>query len=165
MTADRPGPEEDGGAIAPVTDVASAAVLVALSAAALLWLIPAQTDATAGAYDLSPAAFPSLAAGTVLVLSLALLGLRLRRWRRERPPAEARGPATVLLEGLLWTAVCVAAMAGLRLAGFVATSALLLAGGMALAGQRAWPRVAVIAIALPLLLDQAAWWLFTVDLP
>ena len=54
---------------------------------------------------------------------------------------------------------------GLQTVGFIATSALAVAGWMLFAGQRRWLLVGAAAVLFPLAVDTAAWIFFTVDLP
>ena len=158
------GDTGDAGAIAPVDDAVAGVALAALASAALVWFIPAYTDASAGEYDVSPAFFPKLAVTIILVLSV---GLALMGFARMRGPSSATGStgASALLEFAAWNAVAAPAMLGIAQVGFVATAAVLIAAGMLLAGRRTWLLIAITAVAFPLLLDRAAWWIFTVNMP
>lgn len=158
----------NGGASAPVDDAVAGALLAVLAIGALVWFIPAHTDAAAGEYDVSPAFFPNLAATVLLALSvaLALAGIARMRFAAQQP---LRGIQSVgvsaLLELVAWSIIAALAVFGLATIGFVATTAVLIAGGMLLAGRRTWWLIAAVAVTFPLLLDAAAWWIFTVDMP
>lgn len=144
----------------PVADVVAGAVLAVLAVAALFWLIPTQTVVGGNAYDVAPGFFPRVAAVVVLVLAAALVVSGLRR----RSTA-AGGGWNVLGEAAVWAVVAPLAVVGLATIGFVVTSVLLVACGMIAAGARNRLLIAVVAVLFPLAVDQAAWLVFTVDLP
>jgi len=147
------------------TDLAAGLVLVALSLIALLWLIPQHTEAVASGFDIAPGFFPNLAAGVVLLLALGHTAQHL--WRRKAVADHAPDPqgSRILAELAIWALVAAATLAGLTRIGFVPTAALLIALGMVAAGARRWLLITAVTVAVPLLIDWAAWTVFTVDLP
>lgn len=157
--------DDDSGqsGVTPVTDIVAGAVLTALAAAALLWIVPAHTETGVSGYDVSPAFFPRLGAGVVLALALVLVATAARRHlAKDRDGASGR---RVLVDVLIWSAAAAGTVVGLQYIGFIATSAIVIAGWMLLAGQRRWLTIAAAALLFPFAVDQAAWFFFTVDLP
>ena len=143
-------------------DVAFGLVFAVLATAALVWLIPSQVSTQAGGTDVSPAFMPRLAAGTVLVLSLGLVGHRLARGRLS---GGARDGGRLLAETAALGAGGVAVMAGLATVGFLPTAmGLILAAGLAARQRPRW-WLLVLAVAFPVIVDLGAWHLFVVDLP
>ena len=147
----------------PATDIVAGVVLAALAVAALLWVVPAQTEPGGGGHDVAPAFFPNLAAGLVLVLAATLVATGTRRHLAGvRDGAAGR---RLMLDLLVWAAAAAATVVGLQQIGFVATGVVVVAAWMLLAGQRRWPVIVAAAVLFPLAVDGAAWVFFTVDLP
>ena len=159
------GPSEDtagGVRSSAAVDIAAGLVLAAAALFALVWLVPANTRPASSAFDVAPGFFPSLAAWAVLILSIALV---LARLRRLAPAEEAGAGFRVVGEIALWAAVASATVAGLSTVGFLPTAMVLMAATMAFAGVRRWWLIALWAAVFPLLVERAAWLVFTVDLP
>lgn len=150
--------QEDG--ISPLVDLASGGVLAAAALGALLWLFPATINTDADNYDISPALVPNLMAGAILILGVALtLSAFVRLDRRTKiDPVIWAGP-------LFWAVACTLLYLGFAHAGFLVVGPLVIALGLHFCGQRSWLLTAALAIGLPLLIDAAAWRIFTVDLP
>ncbi len=163
MTSAEAGEDTAADGTRPATDIIAGAVLVVLALAALFWIVPAYTETDVGDYDVSPAFFPRLGAGVVLVLALALIAVGARR--HMAGGKDGRPGRRVLLEMLIWAAAATATVVGLQTIGFIATSAIVVVGWMLLAGQRQWLLVGAAAVLFPLAVDTAAWVFFTVDLP
>ncbi|UCE30570.1 MAG: tripartite tricarboxylate transporter TctB family protein [Burkholderiales bacterium] len=156
-----PGPSA-GSRSARRTDLASGLTLVAVALAVLLWLIPTQIHTGAGEYDLSPAFFPRLAAWTLLGLSVLLV---LVRWLRPGPVQGTGAGFGAVGEFVAWSLLAALTMLGLNTIGFVPTAVALALAGAGLCGRRDWLRIGALTVAFVLLVDAAAWQIFTVDLP
>ena len=153
--------DDDGSASAPVVDLASGLLMAALAVLALAWIIPANVDADAGDYDVSPVFMPKLAAWIVLALGLLLAASAVRRasgaWRS--------APWSIVVDPLAWAGVSVLVYLSLMHLGFLVTAPAVIAGGLLYAGQRSPIIIAIISIGLPLLLNTGAWQIFQVALP
>ncbi len=163
MTPADAGGETGPAGTTPATDIAAGVLLAILALAALFWIVPAHTETAVGDYDVSPAFFPRLGAGLVLVLAFTLVATGTRRHLAGH--RDGRPGRRVLAELLIWSAAATATVIGLQVIGFIATSALVIAGWMLLAGERRWLLIGAAAVAFPLVVDTAAWVFFTVDLP
>ena len=160
------GHSDDGGLAAPVVEIASSCVLVLASLVTLFWLIPSHTNASAASYDVSPAFIPLVSAYMVLALSAIHLALSLRRYGAGRAGAVADPRARhILIDTTIWLVICVAIQLGLAWLGFLVVGPAAIAGGLYFAGQRNWWVITALAIVIPVLIDFAAWQVFTVDLP
>ena len=146
----------------PQVDVAAGAILAAISLFTLLWLVPNQTESSASEHDLSPGFFPTLAAATVLFLSVLIVASRLRHWGRGE--AGSRG-LSVLVEMASWTALSALVVLGLSEVGFLATMPILIALWMLVGGRKVWWQVLLLASLFPVVVDQLAWMIFSVALP
>ena len=156
---------DDAGPVGatPATDIVAGVLLAILALAALFWIVPAHTETNVGDYDVSPAFFPRLGAGVVLALALTLITTGARRHLAGR--GNGRPGRRVLEELLIWGAAATVTVIGLQTIGFIATSAVVVAGWTLLAGQRRWLLVGAAAVLFPLAVDTAARVFFTVDLP
>lgn len=143
-------------------DIVTGLLLALLAGSALLWLIPYHTEAPVSRYDIAPGFFPSLAAWAVLVLSVGLIGQRLLRFRHA---AGLTGGGNIVIEIVIWSITALLIGLGLNTIGFLITATVLIAAGMYFAGYRNGWLIAAIAMLFPLLIDQAAWQVFTVGLP
>jgi len=155
-------PDTDGRGHGPGVDVGAGLILAGLCAAVLVWLIPGQTQQPSNSFDMAPGFFPAAAAWTVLLLAAGLTIHRI--WRKPLSILPVRGRA-ITVEVAIWTGMSALAVLGLLHAGFYLTGAVLIAGGMLLCGCRTWWLIATIALSFPFFVDQAAWLIFTVDLP
>ena len=154
------GPAETG---APATDIVAGLLLAVLAVLALVWLVPGHVERSLSDHDVQPGFFPNLAAGVVLVLSLGLVVQRLLRGGGMR---SAFGQGRFVPADLaIWALVAGLAMVGLHTVGFLIVAPLLVAAGMLFAGCRQVWLIAAVAVLFPVLVDQAAWHVFTVDLP
>ena len=144
------------------TEIAAAFVLTAATLFALFWLIPNNTEPARSELDISPAFFPMLAAGLVLLLSLAMIVVRLTR--AVVATAELSGPA-ILSEVVVWCGASVAIWFALPVIGFIPTSiAVVILVGLA-TEYRKWWVLGAMAILFSIIVDFGAWQVFTVDLP
>ena len=144
------------------TEIAAALVLMGAAVFALLWLIPNHTEPARSELDISPAFFPMLAAGLVLVLSLAMIVVRLTR--QIVASVELSGPA-ILGEVAIWGGAGLAIWFALPALGFIPTSILVVVLGGFAAGYRMWWLLAALAVVFSVIVDIGAWQIFTVDLP
>lgn len=147
---------------AAAIDVAFGLLFAALAALALVWLIPAQVSTRVAGTDVSPTFMPQLAAGTVLVLSLVLVGHRVARARLS---GGAREGGRLMVEMAALGAGGVAVMVGLATVGFLPTAmGLIVVGGLVARHRPRW-WLLVLAVVFPVVVDLGAWHIFFVDLP
>ncbi len=160
---DRPAADGPDESEAPATDIVAGLILALLAGLALVWLVPGHVERSLSDHDVQPGFFPNLAAGVVLVLSL---GLVLQRFLRGGTMRSAFGQGRfVPVDLVIWGLVAGLAMVGLHTIGFLVVAPLLIAAGMLFAGCRRMWLIATVAVLFPVLVDQAAWHVFTVDLP
>ena len=144
------------------TEIAAALVLMAAALFALLWLIPNHTEPARSELDISPAFFPMLAAGLVLMLSFAMIAVRLTK--AVAASIDLSGPA-ILTELAIWCGAGLAIWFALPAIGFILTSiAVVVLGGLA-TGYRNWWVLGTLALLFSVVVDFGAWQIFTVDLP
>lgn len=153
--------QDDGSDTAPVIDLASGLLLAGLAGLALVWIIPANVDADAGDYDVSPIFMPKLIAWVVLALGLALAGSAAKRARTGWQPASW----TILSDTAGWAVASTLAYLALVHIGFQVTAPIIIAAGLWFAGQRSLILIVVLAIGLPLAIHTGAWQIFQVALP
>ena len=144
------------------TEIAAAAVLAAAALFSLLWLIPNHTQIAHSDNDVSPAFFPILAAATVLVLSLAMVVVRLTRG--VGTSLDLSG-LSVLRELVVWSVAAVTVYILMPIVGFIPTSVSIIAMGGLAAGARQWLVLALLAVGFSIAVDWGAWRIFAVDLP
>lgn len=148
----------DGAAI----DIAAGLVLAATALFAILWLVPENTESASSEFDIAPAFFPTLSAGIVLVLAIGMVVHRIVA----RPARDAAlSGMGILAETIVSLGIAALAVAGLVHLGFLPVATLLIGAGMVAAGQRNWLLIIAISLVFPVLIDQGAWLIFTVDLP
>ena len=98
----------------------------------------------------------------VLVLSVLLAASRLGRLRQ----GGGKGHGwSILLEVAVWAAVATAMLWAIEAIGFLVAAPVLIAAAMLVAGSRNLVLIAILSVAFPVIVDQAAWYIFTVDLP
>ena len=148
----------------PGVDIAAALFLAGLSLLAILWLIPANTEAGDGGYDVTPAFFPTLAASVVLVLSVVLAVSRLWKARAKSGPISGNG-LVILVEIVVWAVYATAGLWAISTIGFLVAAPVLIATAMLAAGNRNPLMILALSVVFPFIVDQAAWLIFTVDLP
>lgn len=163
MSADTHDDEDGTGATGPVTDFVAGLFLALCAMVALLWLIPTHTQAAMSEFDVSPGFFPELAAWAVLVLSLGLVARQVPKLKRMTGGANV-GRA-VLADIAIWCFVALFSMVALAKVGFLFVAPILIVAGMLAAGNRTYWMILGLAVVFPVLVDQAAWYIFTVDLP
>jgi hypothetical protein len=146
--------------------------MAVFAALLLAWVIPANTSPPQSENDLSPAFLPTVAAVTMLVLSLLLTSTTLLKERLEADTlheefgAEASGIGLREIRDIaIWGAFSVAMMLGFGTIGFVGTSMPALALMLLFAGQRGPVAIAATSIATPGLIYLIAWLAFGVQLP
>jgi hypothetical protein len=154
------------------TDIFSGIVLALTAVLLLIWIIPAHTSPPQSEGNLSPAFLPSFATVVLLVLAILLTGSSLLRSPAEADePHEEFGTET---SGIgwraagdigLWSAFSIAMMAGFLTIGFLATAIPALVFLMAYAGQRSPIAIGLVAVAIPLLIQQVSWHAFGVQMP
>ena len=143
-------------------DIAAGLVLAAMSTAALFWLIPNYVELGTSKHDVGPAFFPQLTAMLVLGFSLVLAIAKTIRYRKGNPGLSG---TSLGMETVIWAAISVLTVLGISKLGFLFIAPLLIGLGAIVCGYRIWWIIAALAIAFPIIIDQAAWLLFTVDLP
>jgi len=144
------------------SEIAVALVLMAAAIFALFWLIPNNTEPARSELDISPSFFPTLAMGIVLVLSLAMIVVRLTR--SIVSGVNLPGPA-ILGEIAVWSGAGVTIWFVLPVLGFIPTSVgVVVLGGLA-TGYRKWWILTTLAVLFSVIVDIGAWQIFTVNLP
>ncbi|MFK5977662.1 MAG: tripartite tricarboxylate transporter TctB family protein [Rhizobiaceae bacterium] len=147
---------------APLIEIAAGLVLAAMSIVALLWLIPYYVELGTSKHDVGPAFFPRLTAFVVLGFSILLVITKALRYKKGKP--ELSG-ASIVLETIIWATISILVIVGISNIGFLITSTLLVGFGAIISGYRTWWVIALLAVAFPVIIDQMAWLVFTVDLP
>jgi hypothetical protein len=153
-------PEDDR--VKPIVEIAAGIFLAAIAIFALYWVFPNYIVAVAGANDVGPEFFPKLATWTVLGLSILLIVTRIVQIKSSDGGMRGR---SILLEIVIWSVISVLSVLGLLNIGFLIMSPLIILFGAIACGYRNVWAIVFITIAVPLVLDQAAWLIFTVDLP
>jgi len=153
--------ESERGATARL-DFGAGALLAALSLGLFVWFIPTFAPGEGGPGQIAPSFFPRLAIAVVFVCALILMAVSARHLAVSAERAGVR----LLTEMVGWLVFAVALFALLRWAGFVPAGIFAVACGTLLTRYRRRPLLcAALAIALPLVLDVAAWQIFLIELP
>ncbi len=157
------------------THIWAGALLALVSLWCLVWLIPDNTAPAESELDLAPALVPSIAIGVCLVLAVVLAVQAVYGGRRvedgedhldEEFGAEATGAsAHVLLNLLIWTAIAGAAWFLIEHVGFEPAMTLFLVATMLFVGARNPWTIALVSLATPIVLSQAAYQFFNTELP
>jgi hypothetical protein len=148
--------------IKPIVEIAAGVFLAAIAIFSLFWIFPNYIVAVAAANDVGPEFFPKLAAWVVLGLSLLLIITRVIQFK---PSGVGMRGRSILFEIGIWSTISVLSVLGLLNIGFLIMSPLIILFGAIACGYRNVWAIVFITIAVPLVLDQAAWLIFTVDLP
>jgi len=166
------GVGEDRQGMTRRTDIAAGLFVAAFAALLLVWVIPANTSPPQSESNLSPAFLPTVAAVTMLLLSLLLTATTLLKERLESDTlheefgAEATGIGWREMRDIaIWGAFSAAMMVGFSTIGFVATAVPALVLMLLYAGQRNLVAIATTSIATPGLIYLVAWHAFGVQLP
>ena len=146
----------------PIVEIAAGIFLAAIAVFSLLWVFPNYIVAVDAANDVGPEFFPKLAAWAVLGLSLLLILTRVIQFKPSRSGMQGR---SILMEIGIWSTISVFSVLGLLHIGFLITAPLIILFGAIACGYRNVWAIIIVTIAVPLILDQAAWLIFTVDLP
>ena len=141
----------------------------------LFWLIPDNTAPAESELDLSPALVPSIAIGACLILALVMAVQAVYGGRRveggedhldEEFGEDATGAsAHVLLNLLIWSAVACGCWFLIEHVGFEPAMALFMAATMLFVGARNPWTIALVSLATPVVLSQAAYQFFNTELP
>ena len=137
----------------------------------LFLIIPHYTYPPDSALDLAPSFIPSLAVVVTLLLAvlLGIMGLLSRKTDddlHEEFGEEASGVGLQEFKNLgLWILVSICAWFGTKFIGFEPTMAMLLAAGLYFAGLRNYNLMVVIALTIPIVLSEGAWYVFVSELP
>ena len=145
-----------------VIDIAAGLCLAAMAVFALFWLIPVNVEPGTSSNDVGPGFFPKLACWIVLGLSLALVVLKIRRYRKDHP--QVRG-MPILNELIIWIVLSIITIFAFINLGFLAIAPALIASAALFAGYRKIKVIAALAVVFPVIIDQMAWLIFVVDLP
>lgn len=153
------------------THIWSSVVISVIMLAFLFWIIPNNTSPPDSDLDLAPSFIPSLAVTVTLLLAVllgvtALLTRKREEGLHEEFGEEASGMGWAEFKNLgLWILVSIGAWFGTVHVGFEPAMTVFLAIGLIYAGMRNYWLTAIIAIATPIILSQAAWHIFTTELP
>ena len=157
------------------THIWSGVLLVLASFWCLFWLIPDNTAPAESELDLSPALVPSIAIGACLVLALVMAAQAVYGGRKveagedhldEEFGAEATGASgPVLVNLFIWAAAGGASWLLIEHVGFEPAMALFLAATMLFVGARNPWTIALVSLATPMVLSQAAYQFFNTELP
>lgn len=152
----------DEESVSTFIDIAAGLFLAAVAIGALAWLVPYHTKALSAENDIAPGFFPSVTAWIVLGLSIGLVAVTAFR---QRVAASGLSGYAIIVEIVVWGSIAGLIMLGLSTIGFLFTAPLLISTSMVFAGYRKWWTVALVSVLCPLIIDQAIWFVFTVDLP
>ena len=157
------------------THIWSGVLLALASIWCLFWIIPDNTAPAESELDLAPALVPSIAIGACLVMALVMAVQAIGGSRRvedgedhldEEFGAEATGASGhVLLNLLIWTAVAGASWFLIEHVGFEPAMTLFLVATMLFVGARNPWSIALVSLATPIVLSQAAYQFFNTELP
>ena len=143
-------------------DFIAGGVFLALSLIALIWAIPAFVDTPANTTQLSARFFPYLTASVVAVSSAALMAANRHMVRL---PTGGLG-VLIVGEAVVWGLCAVAVIAALRWFGFVPTGiGLTLLATLVSRHRGNWIAAVLIAVLLPIAVDQLVWHVFMIELP
>ena len=154
--------EEDLGQRADLIDIAAGIAMAAMSLIALIWVIPNYVEVGTSDFDIGPAFFPNFTATLVLGLSALLIVTRAIRYTSGNPGLPGK---VIVFEIALWAVISVSIIPSFAKLGFLLTATLIIGAGVIMCGYRVWWVIALLAVVFPLIIDQAAWFIFTVDLP
>ncbi len=157
------------------THIWSGVLLALASLYCLFWLIPGNTSPAESELDLSPALVPSIAVGACLILALVMAAQALYGGRKieagedhldEEFGSEATGADRhVLLNLLIWALVACACWYLVEYVGFEPAMTLFLVATMLFVGARNPWSIALVSLATPVVLSQAAYQFFNTELP
>ena len=157
------------------THLWSGVLLVLASIYCLFWLIPDNTYPPDSELDLSPSLVPSIAIATCLLLAAVMAVQAMRGGRsvasgedplNEEFGSEATGADRhVLLNLLIWSAVACASWFVIEYVGFEPAMTLFLVATMLFVGARNPWTIALVSLATPVVLSQAAYQFFNTALP
>ena len=143
-------------------DIVAGLVMAVISTIVLVWLIPVYVETGTSENDVGPAFFPKL--GAYLVLSLSVFLTLTKVFRFKKRDSGLSGIST-LIETIIWMVVATLIILGISKIGFLITSTLLIGSGAIIAGYRTWWLIILLAIFVPIIIDQMTWLIFIVDLP
>ena len=157
------------------THIWAGVLLVLASVWCLFWVIPDNTYPPDSELDLAPSLVPSIAIGACLVLATVMAVQALFGGRRVEAGEDhldeefgedatgASGP--VLLNLLIWSAVACASWFLIEHVGFEPAMTLFLVATMLFVGARNPLTIALVSLATPIVLSQAAYQFFNTELP
>lgn len=131
-------PAEPAAGPGPRQELAAGAVLIGLSLLALLWLIPNHTGEATSDLEVAPGFFPQIAAWSLLVLSILLVGHRLTRFPKLRSIRPAIGGGAVLAEIAILAAGGLLVAWALGTAGYLVVAPAVMLAGLLAGGERRW---------------------------
>ncbi|MGI3171018.1 tripartite tricarboxylate transporter TctB family protein [Pseudooceanicola sp. C21-150M6] len=156
------GADDTGQGAAARLDLISGLILIVISLLALVWVIPVAVPGEAARGEVAPSLFPNLAAGVILICSLALVIVNRRALRMS---GDGSGSA-LLVELLGWAVFATLLMVVLKFIGFIAASIFASAVATLVARHRGrWWIPVIIALGLPVFLQWAVNALFYINLP
>lgn len=149
----------------PRQELAAGAVLIGLSLLALFWLIPNHTGEATSDLEVAPGFFPQIAAVSLLVLSVLLVGHRIARFPNLRNIRPATGGVAVLAEIAILAAGGLLVAWALGAVGYLVVAPAVMLAGLLAGGERRWWVIALVIASV----TAATWFgadlLFGVVLP
>ncbi|MDE0148139.1 MAG: tripartite tricarboxylate transporter TctB family protein [Rhodospirillaceae bacterium] len=153
------------GGPGPRQELAAGAVLIGLSLFVLLWLIPNHTGEATDDLEVAPGFFPQIAAVSLLVLSVLLVGHRLVRFPKLRSIRPATDGLAVLSEIAILAAGGLLVAWALGAVGYLVVAPAVMLAGLLAGGERRWWVIALVIAGM----TAATWFgadlLFGVVLP
>lgn len=156
---------EDKGSVPHVINIVAGIFLAAVSIWLLIVTIPNNIGQAAGKNDISPSLFPTLVAWLLLCLSLILVTVHAAKLRRLGGSGSGRKGVWILVEFGVWMATAALVYLGLQMIGFVVAAVILIVLGALACGYRNYWVISVLAVSMPLIASQMAWWIFQVQMP
>lgn len=143
-------------------DFGAGVLMAALSLYLFFWFIPTFAPGEGGPGQIAPSFFPRFSIAVVFCCATIITATSFRN-RAARVPGEA---VQLVVEIVGWSLFALVLIALLQWAGFVPAGIFSVLSGVALTRYRKnYLLIGVLAVGLPILLDRAVWWLFTVELP
>lgn len=153
------------------THIWSSLIISLIMLVFLFYIIPNYTSPPDSALDLSPNFIPKLAVSVTLLLSIflgvsALLTHKSDEDLHEEFGEESSGIGWLEIKNVfLWSVLSIGAWYGTDNIGFEPTMTVCLTIGLIFSGVRNYWLTALIAIVMPIVLSQVAWYVFTTELP
>ena len=142
-------------------DFVMGAAMAALSLLLFFWFIPTFAPGEGGPGQIAPSFFPRFSVVVVFICAILIMATSARA----AMAADGNGPR-LLAEVAGWSAFACVLFALLQWAGFVPAGIFAVLSGVILTRYRGnLILVGLLAVGLPILLDQGVWMLFQIELP